>query len=112
MDRRFLNELSALVETNLANSQFGVEDLCQPLGVSRIQLYRKVKSLLDCSVNDYINDRRLKNAKFLLQQDKIINEVANETGFSSSTYFSTAFKKKYGVSPSTYKNTIHKAANK
>jgi len=107
-DKRFLNELSAIVEMNLANSSFGVEDICKPLGISRIQLYRKVKALLKCSVNDYIVARRLTKAKFLLQQDKIINEVADETGFASSTYFATAFKKKYGISPSAFKAKFHR----
>lgn len=105
-DRRFLNDLSALVELNLGNRGFGVDDLCRPLGVSRIQLYRKLKSLLDCSVNDYIVTRRLKQAKHLLLQDRSVNEVADETGFASSTYFATAFKKKYGVSPSTFKSNL------
>jgi len=107
-DKRFLNDLSALVETNLDNSGFGVGDICKPLGVSRVQLYRKVKTLLDCSVNDYIVARRLTKAKFLLQQDKNVNEVANETGFASSTYFATAFKKKYGISPSIFKTKFRR----
>lgn len=102
-DRRFLNELAAVVEENMANSELNVDYLCEQLAVSRIQLYRKVKSLLACSINDYISARRLRKAKVLLQQDVPINNVAYQTGFSSPAYFSTAFKNKYGMSPSLFK---------
>ncbi|SKB75585.1 ABC-type sugar transport system, substrate-binding protein, contains N-terminal xre family HTH domain [Parapedobacter luteus] len=102
-DRRFLNELAALVEENIANSEMNVDYLCELLAVSRIQLYRKVKSLLDCSINDYISSRRLRKAKVLLQKGVQVNNVAYQTGFSSPAYFSTAFKNKYGVSPSLFK---------
>lgn len=109
-DRRFLNDLSTLVETQLANPQLGVDDICKAIGISRVQLYRKMKSLLQCSVNDYIISRRLKKAKYLLQQDMPINEIAYQTGFASPTYFSTLFKHKFGVSPSAYKKQKTKSA--
>jgi len=105
-DKRFLSELSGVVEENIANSELNVDYLCERLAVSRIQLYRKVKSLLDCSINDYISGHRLKRAKLLLQQDVPINSVAYQTGFSSPAYFSTAFKNKYGVSPSAFKKNL------
>ena len=106
IDRRFLNELAALVEENIANSEMNVDYLCEQLALSRIQLYRKVKSLLDCSVNDYIAARRLRKAAVLLQQGEAINSVAYQTGFSSPAYFSTAFKNKYGASPSSFKKNV------
>lgn len=107
-DRRFLNNLSAFVETHLANPQLNVEDICRAIGISRVQLYRKVRALLDCSVNDYITHRRLKKAKFLLlQEDMTINEIAYQTGFSSPTYFATLFKQHFGSSPSIFKKQLH-----
>ena len=109
-DRRFLNELAALVEENIDNSGLNVDYLCERLGTSRIQLYRKVKTLLDCSINDYISARRLRKAKLLLQQGIPINSVAYQTGFSSPAYFSTAFKSKYGMSPSIFKKHLVDAA--
>lgn len=110
-DRRFLNELAALVEENIANSELNVDFLCEELLVSRIQLYRKVKSLLDCSINDYISARRLRKAKVLLQQGVPVNNVAYQTGFSSPAYFSTAFKNKYGMAPSTFKKSTMSTMN-
>lgn len=110
-DRRLLNELAALVEENIANSELNVDYLCEQLAVSRIQLYRKVKSLLDCSINDYISARRLRKAKVLLQQGVPVNNTAYQTGFSSPAYFSTAFKNKYGMSPSLFKKNVVAAGN-
>lgn len=111
VDRRFLNELAALIEENIANSEMNVDYLCERLALSRIQLYRKVKSLLDCSVNDYITARRLRKAAVMLQQGEAINSVAYQTGFSSPAYFSTAFKNKYGMSPSLFKKNVVAAGN-
>ncbi len=61
-DRRFINEFTAIVENNLGNDQFNVEDICQQLSISKMQLYRKVKQLLDCNVNDYILEARVKKS--------------------------------------------------
>lgn len=108
LDRRFLNDLSAIIETHLANPQLSVDDICKQIGISRVQLYRKVKTLLNCSVNDYLMNRRLKKSQFLLQQDLTINEIAYQTGFSSPTYFATLFKNKFGVSPSVFRKQQYK----
>lgn len=102
-DKHFLNELAAIVEENMGNSELNVDYICARLAVSRIQVYRKVKSLLDCSIHDYISTRRLRKSKLLLQQGIPVNSVAYQAGFSSPAYFSTAFKSKYGVSPSVFK---------
>jgi AraC-like DNA-binding protein len=80
--------------------------MSKELGMSRVQIYRKVKSLLGHSVNDYIVSVRLKKAKhLLLNTDKAMAEIAAEVGFSSPTYFSTAFKSKFGFSPRDFKAT-------
>ncbi|TAN13612.1 MAG: helix-turn-helix domain-containing protein [Chitinophagaceae bacterium] len=104
LERIFLSELNAFVEENMDNENLNVDDLCKHIGVSRIQLYRKVKALLGCSVNDFILNKRLTKAKFLLSQKEIqVSEVAFKVGFSSASYFSTAFKKKFNVSPKNMK---------
>ena len=102
----FLKELNTLIETNLKNSSFTVENLATGLEISRVQLYRKVKALLGVSVNEYINSIRLKKAKNLLQNSKLnISEIAYEVGYSSPGYFSTSFKKEYGISPKELKSS-------
>jgi signal transduction histidine kinase/DNA-binding response OmpR family regulator len=105
-DRKFVNEFSALVEANLSNEEFNIEDICNQMGISRMQLYRKVKALLSMNVNDYILNIRLTKAKYLLQnEDLTISEVSYKVGFSSPAYFSTVFKSKFGVTPSAFKGS-------
>ncbi|GAC1586335.1 MAG: substrate-binding domain-containing protein [Chitinophagaceae bacterium] len=104
IDRRFINEFTAIVENNLSNEDFSVEDICKEIGISRVQLYRKVKALIGYNVNDYILTVRLQKAKFLLvNEDLSVSEVAYKVGFSSQAYFSTVFKSKFSVTPSEYR---------
>jgi len=104
LDKKFINDFTAMIEKNIANSELHVNDVCRELGMSRVQIYRKVKALLGYSINDYIISVRLKKAKhLLLRTDKTIAEISTEVGFSSSTYFSTAFKAKFNLSPREFK---------
>ncbi len=104
-DRVFLNNLSAIVETRLSDPRLSVEDISAELHMSRVQLYRKVKALLDCSINEYLLQRRIKKAQHLLIEGLNINEIAEKVGFSSSAYFTSAFKKHCGMTPSAFKKT-------
>ena len=98
------NDFAGIVEQNLSNENFNVDEISKEIGISRVQLYRKVKALLDCSITDYIMNRRLKKAKFLLINERYsISEITYMVGFSSPNYFSTVFKSKYGMSPSEFK---------
>jgi signal transduction histidine kinase/DNA-binding response OmpR family regulator len=104
IDRKFVSEFAAIVERNVANESFTVEDICKDMGISRVQLYRKVKALMNVNVNDYILNIRLQKAKYLLQHEAIsISEVSYKVGFSSPAYFSTVFKSKFGVTPKAFK---------
>lgn len=104
LDRKFINDFTSLIEKNLGNADFHVNELARDLGMSRVQVYRKVKALIGHSINDYIVSIRLKKAKFLLlSTEKTISEIAFEVGFSSATYFSTAFKARFHQSPKEYK---------
>ncbi|MGZ3814034.1 MAG: hybrid sensor histidine kinase/response regulator transcription factor [Mucilaginibacter sp.] len=104
LDKKFVNDFAGIVEQNLSNDKFNVDDICKIIGISRIQLYRKVKALLGCSITDYILNRRLKKAKYLLNnEDLTISEITYMVGFSNPNYFSTVFKSKYGVTPTEFK---------
>ena len=104
IDRKFVNEFSAIVENNIANENFGVDDLCKDIGISRVQLYRKVKAVLGLNVNDYILSVRMQKAKYLLlNEDLSIAEISYKVGFSSQAYFSTVFKSRFGVTPKAFK---------
>ncbi|WP_230981376.1 hybrid sensor histidine kinase/response regulator transcription factor [Echinicola salinicaeni] len=107
-DKKFVSNFTSLVEKNISNSQFGVNEICQEMGLSRGQLYRKLKSLLGYSVNDYINKVRLKKAKhLLLTENSPIADIAFQVGFTTSAYFSTAFKNHFGITPSEFRDQQH-----
>jgi AraC-like DNA-binding protein len=104
LDKKFINDFAGIVEKNIANESFSIDDICKLIGISRIQLYRKIRALLGCTVNDYILNRRLKKAAYLLNNESLtIAEITYSVGFSSPNYFSTAFKAKYGCSPREFK---------
>ncbi|WP_461142480.1 hybrid sensor histidine kinase/response regulator transcription factor [Spirosoma pomorum] len=105
-DKKFLNQLTALIERNLTDAGFGVEKLSRDMGLSRVQLYRKVQALLDVNVVDYITEIRLKKAKYLLREsNKPMSEIAYELGFSSPAYFTTFFKQHTRKTPSDYRKS-------
>ncbi|WP_277234997.1 substrate-binding domain-containing protein [Hymenobacter sp. YC55] len=104
VDQKFLADLTAIVEANLTRSDLSVEDIARSLGISRVQLYRKVKAVLGTGVTDFIQGIRLTKARQLLLDDELtIAEVAYQLGFSSPSYFSTSFKARYQVSPSEFR---------
>ncbi len=105
LDKKFINDLSSIVEENLANEGLSVDDISNAMGLSRVQLYRKAKVLLDCTIAEYILNRRLQKAKYLLTNEKELSiaDVTFQTGFASPNYFSTVFKSKYGLTPSDFK---------
>jgi len=104
-DKKFISEFTSVVEQNISNPQFGVNEICEEIGLSRGQLYRKVKALLGYSVNDYINKVRLKKAKHLLvTENSPIADIAFKVGFTTSAYFSTAFKNHFGLTPSEFRD--------
>ena len=104
IDRKFVNEFSSIVESNVANENFGVDDICKAIGISRVQLYRKAKAVLGYNINEYILEVRMQKAKYLLlNEDFSISEISYKVGFSSQAYFSTVFKSKFGVTPKAFK---------
>ncbi|WP_152425036.1 hybrid sensor histidine kinase/response regulator transcription factor [Nafulsella turpanensis] len=106
LDKKFVNEFLAVVEKNLSNTALNANDIAESLGMSKVQVYRKVKALLGYPVNEYVVKVRLKKAKhFLLNSEMNISEIAYEVGFSSPAYFSTAFKNHFQISPSEYRAT-------
>lgn len=101
LDKEFLDKAVEIINIELANSEFSVNDFCRMLGMSRTSVYNKIKSLTDQSPNDFVRIIRLNKSKELLLSRKYnISEVSTMVGFSDPKYFSTCFKKQFGVSPS------------
>ena len=103
MERMFLGKLKQLIEKNLSDSELSVEDLGQDIGLSRTQLYRKVKSLTNYSPNELLRIIRLQEARRLLSVTELnISQVAYDVGFTSPSYFAKCFKEYYNESPADY----------
>jgi signal transduction histidine kinase/ligand-binding sensor domain-containing protein/DNA-binding response OmpR family regulator len=102
-DELFMQKAMESVEANMSNTEYTVEDLGREVAMSRMQLYRKLKTLTDLSANEFIRTMRLKRAAQLLEQKQLnISEVTYEVGFSDLPYFRECFKKMFGVTPSEY----------
>jgi len=102
MDKEFLERCTKLITENLANPDFTINQLSRELALSRTIFYEKLKALTGQAPNEFIKLMRMTEAANLLKQQIPVQEVALMVGFTDSKYFSTAFKKHYGVSPSKY----------
>ncbi|MNQ13328.1 Sensor histidine kinase TmoS [compost metagenome] len=105
-EQLFITKMNDIINLNVENPKFSVEDLAEKLNVSRVQLYRKVKAIIGINISDHINNVKLEKAAELLKSNTMnISEIAYSLGFSSPNYFSTAFKNKFGLSPKEYKSS-------
>ncbi len=103
-DQTFVAQLRKAIKQHIPEADYSVEDLGSEMGLSRVQLYRKVKALTGYSVVDLLRKARLAKGKQLLQTtDKNISEVAYEVGFSTPSYFAKRFKEEYGIKPGEVK---------
>lgn len=107
LDSQFTKQFVAFVGLNYQRQDFEMSDLVKEFGLSRAQLYRKVKALFGQSVMDYIQIIRLSAAKRHLEQNDLnISEIAYQVGYTSPGYFSTAFKSRFNCSPSDFRNSL------
>jgi len=96
----FILRFKKVVEERMADSDLSVEDISSDLGLSRVQLYRKMKALTGCSPVDLLRKARVARARDLLQStDFSVSEIAYQVGFTSPSYFSKCFKDEYGIVP-------------
>lgn len=105
IDRQFLNHCMTFISDNMEKTDFNVNMLCREMAMSRTILYEKLKALTGQSPGELITIVCMKAAARLLLEGHQVQEVAIKTGFTDAAYFSTAFKKHYGVSPSRYKKS-------
>ena len=99
-DQTFINRLRNSIRQNMGDSDFTVERLGEEVGLSRVQLYRKVKALTGQTPVDLLKKARLERARLLVEKtDKSISEIAYEVGFTAPSYFNKCFKDEFGTSP-------------
>lgn len=103
LDEKFVAKVKAIIETNISNSLFGVEMLAAEMNISRAQLFRKLKALINTSPSEFINDYRLQRAaKLIRAKADNVAQIGYAVGFNEQSYFAKRFRKKYGMSPSEY----------
>jgi YesN/AraC family two-component response regulator len=102
-DERFLHKAIEVVENNISDSDLDIESFSLKVGVSRMQLYRKLHALTDMTVKEFIRHIRLKRAAQLLVQQKMnVSEIAYDVGFKDLSHFRKCFKREFGMSASEY----------
>ena len=102
-EQNFIDNFRSYVEKHISDPELNIEDVATNIGLSKSQLYRKIKSLTDYSPNELIKIIRLKHARHLLSQKGMnVSEVAYESGFSSLSYFTKCFKEFYKENPTEF----------
>lgn len=104
-DDAFLYKVNKLIETHLSEETLDISYLCEQMHTSRASFFNRIKALTGMGPNNYINKFRIEHAAEMLRQGELnMTEIAERTGFSTSRYFSTTFKKYMGATPTQYKN--------
>ena len=102
-DEKFVQRLQFIIDNKLENPDFSSDDFATEVGMSRMQLHRKLKSLTGLSATEFIRNERLKIATTLLAKGNLtVSEVAYALGFNDVSYFSKCFKEQYGTTPSEF----------
>ena len=100
LDQTFIGRLREVMQKNMGDSEYSVERLGADVGLSRVQLYRKVKALTGQTPVELLRKARLEKAKkLLLKTERSVAEIAYEVGFTSPSYFNKCFKDEFGMSP-------------
>lgn len=106
VDEKLIQRALEYIEKNMDNTEYAVEELSRDLGMTRMNLYRKLQSITGNTPSDFIKSIRLKRAAQLLQGSRLtMAEVADRVGFSSASYFTKCFKEMFGVTPTQYAET-------
>ena len=103
-DEQLIRKALDMVEKNLSNPEYSIEDLSRDMCMSRATLYRKITSITGSSPSDFVKNVRLRKAAELLKEGGLsIAEIADQVGFNTPSYFTKSFKKLFGVLPTQYK---------
>ncbi len=102
-DEQFMKRVMEIIDKQMDNSDFAIDEFALSLGMGRTAFYQKLKSLTGLSPIDFVREMRIKRAKQLVESGEYnVSTIAYMTGFNDPKYFSKCFKKRYGVSPSEY----------
>lgn len=102
-DREFMEKLLGIINDHLINPELDIEFLCVEIGMSRTKLYQKIKTITGQSIGEFIRSIRLRKAvEIMTQEDVLLTEVMYRVGIQTQSYFTKAFKKEFGKTPSQY----------
>jgi len=111
-DKKFIEEITGLIDECLGNLDFNIEFLAKKTGHSRTNLYNKMKGITGVTPHQYILSLQMKKAALLLQETSYpISEVGLMVGFNDSNYFSKSFKKHFGKTPKSYQVELRKTSS-
>jgi len=111
-DDRFLQKLYQVIEKNVSNPELKLDGFSKEIGMSKANLYRKIKSVTNLSPNEFIRNFRLEMAAKILKESQLpVSDVYVAVGFNSHAYFSNCFKALYGITPSEYANQTADKSN-
>ncbi|MDD2476302.1 MAG: two-component regulator propeller domain-containing protein [Dysgonamonadaceae bacterium] len=104
-DVAFINKLNVIIQDNISDSAFNVEDMAEQFNMSRASFYRKIRGVLDLTPNEYIRIERLKKgAQLLKERNYKVNEICYMIGFNSPSYFAKCFQQQFGVLPKDFQD--------
>ncbi len=107
-DEHFIRRAIETVENHIADPELDIEKFASEIGVSRMQLYRKLSAITDMTVKEFIRDIRLKRAAQLLnQKNRNVSEIAYAVGFRDLSHFRKCFRQKFGMSATEYPGGVH-----
>jgi AraC-like DNA-binding protein len=103
VDEQFLKKIQGVLDDKLTGSGFSTQEFSEAIGMSRMQLHRKLKALTGLSASEFIRSQRLKLAASLLQNSNAnVSEIAYEVGFNDPSYFTKCFREAYGTPPTEF----------
>ena len=102
----FLDRFRSILQQNLQDADFNVERIGEEMGMSRVQLYRKIKALTGMTPVELLRKARVARGKQLLEStDRSVSEIAYDVGFTAPSYFAKCFKDEFGISPGEFRGT-------
>jgi len=108
-DKEFMDDLLAIIDAQLTNPELDAELICTSIGMSRTKLYQKIKTITGQSINDFVRSIRLRKAvEIITHEDVSMADVIFRVGIQTQSYFSKAFKKEFGKTPSQFLQELKK----
>lgn len=106
-DKNFMDQLVKLIESQLSNSDLDVDYVCREMGMSKTKLYHKIKKVTGLSIGEFVRTFRLKKAAYIIShEDILLTDVMYRVGIQTQSYFTKAFKKEFGKTPSQFLSEI------